>query len=90
MNIPIGEIEERLKKVLLSRSTQPLNSEEIRPDLPLVGKGLGLDSVALLELVVGIEEEFGILLDDSALTVEHFESLSTLARYVQTVLDGKA
>lgn len=90
MPIPIEEIEARLKKVLLQRSTQPLNPEEITPDVPLVGKGLGLDSVALLELVVGLEEEFGILLDDSALTVERFESLGTLARYVHTVLDGKA
>lgn len=90
MKVQIVEVEERLKKVLLQRSTQPLNPEEIKPDVPLVGKGLGLDSVALLELVVGIEEEFGIFLDDSALTIEHFESLGTLARYVQTVLDGKA
>lgn len=89
MQIAIAEVEERVKKVLLKLSTQPLNPEEITSTVPLVSKGLRLDSVALLELVVGIEEEFGIFLDDSALTVEHFESLGTLARYIQAQLDGQ-
>ena len=90
MTPTIGEIEERLKKVLLERTSRPLEPEEIHSDVALVGKGLALDSVALLEFVVGVEEEFEIILDDSALTIEHFEALSALARYVLAQLQAEA
>jgi len=85
MTLSIEEVEERLKKVLLER-TGHLKAEEIHSGVALVGKGLALDSVALLEFIVGLEEEFDLILDDSALTVEHFEALGTLARYVRAQL----
>jgi acyl carrier protein len=47
---------------------------ELRPDLPLGGGGLGLDSIALVEVLVECEEQFGVtiaaeMLDQSSLTV---------------------
>jgi acyl carrier protein len=81
-HVSIADIECRLKKVLLSRLGDRVTADEIHSETPLVKNGLGLDSVALLQFVVGIEEEFDLMLDDSALTDEHFRSLSTLAGYV--------
>lgn len=84
MNLPIEQIEKQLKKVLLECTTQPVKAEDIHSDIALLGQGLALDSVALLEFIVGAEDEFNILLDDSALTVEHFKTFNTIARYIQT------
>jgi len=78
----ITDIERRLKQVLLERLGERVTAEEIQSETPLVRNGLGLDSVALLEFVVGIEEEFDLMLDDGALTIEHFRSLSSLAAYL--------
>jgi acyl carrier protein len=89
MDGAIAQIEERLKKLLLERTTQAVDANEITSSVALVGGGLALDSVALLEFVVGVEEEFEIFLDDSELTIEHFESLNALARYVETLLEEK-
>jgi acyl carrier protein len=80
--VSVADIECRLKNVLLSRLGDRVTADEIQSDTPLVKNGLGLDSVALLQFVVGIEEEFDLMLDDSALSEEHFRSLSTLAAYV--------
>jgi acyl carrier protein len=41
-----------------------------------------LDSLALVELVVVIEERFGIAIDDSEFTGEVFETLGSLAAFV--------
>lgn len=89
MSTPLEALEERLKKVLIERTNAAVPIDQIRSDIALVGSGLALDSVALLEFVVGVEEEFGLIIDDSALTVQQFESLRTLARFIQSELEAQ-
>ncbi len=43
---------------------------------------LGLDSTAIMSLVVGIEERFGIEIPDRDITLDNFSSLGTITRYV--------
>ena len=83
-HVDIGEIEARLKKLIAMVSCEQVKTDAIRPNVALVKEGLALDSVAILQLLVAIEDEFEILLDDSQLTVATFESIGTLARYVET------
>ena len=63
-----------------------LGIEERRESLSAQTELLGgipeLDSLALLELVVVIEERFGIAIDDSEFTGEVFETLGSLAAFV--------
>ena len=86
MNPSIEEVQHRLKRVLLSNLSQSLNSTEIHAEVALLEDGLALDSIALLEFVVGIENEFGLLLDESTLSTESFESLTTIAHLVHSML----
>lgn len=77
------KIEGKIKEILISEL-------EIKPGVlatcdsstPLLGKGIGLDSVETLSLVAGIEKEFDIQIDDDDLTVDLFKNLGTLAEYV--------
>ena len=80
-------VEQRLKSVLLSVIKTPIDPDSVQPGVPLVHKGLSLDSVTLLEFILGIENEFNIMLDDGALTPAHFESLSSLALAVNAQID---
>ncbi len=50
---------------------------------PLLSSGLNLDSVAVLELIMEIETEFGVQFSDSDLSVELFKTVGTLARAVE-------
>lgn len=52
---------------------------------PLLGSLPELDSMAVLELVAALEQRFGITVDDDDVTAEVFETLGTLAAFV----DGK-
>ena len=85
-----NSVEQRLKSVLLSVIRTPIDPDSIQPDVPLVHKGLSLDSVTLLEFILGIEGEFNIMLDDGALTPAHFESLTALALAVQAQIDRQS
>ncbi|HEU4724431.1 MAG TPA: acyl carrier protein [Candidatus Eisenbacteria bacterium] len=51
---------------------------------PLLRTGI-LDSLGILEVVAFIESEFGIAVADEELVPESFESIATMARFV----DGK-
>jgi acyl carrier protein len=57
---------------------------------PLLGTGIGLDSVETMALVLAIEQEFDISVPDSGLNATLFENLETLAKYVlHKVTEGR-
>ena len=49
---------------------------------PLLGRGIGLDSIEALRLALGLEKEYDIRIPDADLTVELFGSLGALIEYV--------
>jgi acyl carrier protein len=77
-----SSIEERVKKVIIERLQISMSDRDLARETPLIGKGLGLDSVGILELVVGIEEEFDVVLDDSEISLELFECIGSLSDYI--------
>jgi acyl carrier protein len=80
------EVETRLRKVLLETLSDPPEAFALGADVALIGSGLALDSIALLELVVELENEFEIVLDETTLRAEDFASISTLVDYVASML----
>ena len=76
-------IEQRIKLILISQlGVDPETVCQSGPQTPLIGRGIGLDSVEAMALAVGIEEEFDIEIPDDELTVDLFETIAALAEYV--------
>ncbi len=77
------KIEEKIKLILISElEVNPAILATIDSSTPLLGRGIGLNSVETLTLVAGIEEAFDMQIDDADLTAELFKSLGTLVEYV--------
>ncbi len=73
-------IADKLREILVDSLRLPMKPEDIGYETELFGEGLGIDSVDILELVVGIEAEFGL-----QMTVEHrpyFKNLETLSSFI--------
>jgi len=51
-------------------------------DAPLLGHGIGLDSLEAMVLITGMEEAFDIIVDDADLSEELVRSIDTLVDYV--------
>jgi acyl carrier protein len=85
MPLTVDDVRRRLANVLATRVVR-MDPQSLSAETPLIKSGLNLDSVALLEFVVGIEEEFGIVFDDAALTADRFRSLGTLAQYIHDIV----
>jgi acyl carrier protein len=64
--------------------------EPIQADTGLVGSGLWLDSVAVLEVLMALEKEFGIELDRSTLSREGtLDTVGSLAGVVRSLTHGE-
>lgn len=73
------ELKNEIIKVLNLEGVKP---EDINNDDELFGKGLGLDSIDALELIVMLEKNYGIKLTDPAQGKEIFKSIRVMAEYV--------
>ncbi len=78
----ISQVRDRLKRLIVERLKLNIKPEDIGDDSPLFGEGLGLDSIDALELVVGLEQEFGVQVPDEAVGREAFASINALAGFV--------
>jgi acyl carrier protein len=65
-----------------------ISPESIGDTDPLFGGGLDLDSVDLLDLVVGVEKEYGIRIASAAEGREILASVSSLAEHVSRSRSG--
>ncbi|MFW2404878.1 MAG: acyl carrier protein [Gammaproteobacteria bacterium] len=57
-------------------------STPLSEDTGLFGRGIGLDSVDVLRLVVAIEAQYDLTLEDAELTPDKFSSVGTLADFI--------
>lgn len=78
------EVMDRVKRLIIERLRLSIEPDEIAEDAPLFGIGLGLDSVDVLEIVVGIEQEFGITVTDEDMQV--FRSVNTIVDFIMDKL----
>ncbi len=72
-----------LAKKLVETLGLDMAPESVDPAAPLIGAGLGIDSIDTLELVVMIERDYGVKIDNRAAGVEAFASLDALANYIR-------
>lgn len=79
-----ANVRARMKRVLVeSLMLEGLTPEEIGDDEPLFGEGLGLDSVDALELVLGIEQEFGVKIGNDEMDRSAFRTVASLSEFVE-------
>jgi acyl carrier protein len=72
-----------LKEFIVRRLKLPIAADAIEDEAPLVGGGLGLDSIDVLELVVGLEKEYGLTIRDVADGKKALGSVRLLAEFVE-------
>ena len=74
------ETTETVRSILAEVGTRPDLSGVTNTDSLLSSSVV--DSVAMVNLVTALESRFGIMIDDSELTPEHFDSVEAIVRLV--------
>ena len=77
------ELIEKLKLQIIEQlNLEDVEPEDIDPDEPLFGDGIGLDSIDALELIVLLEKEYGIKIENPKDGQKIFFSLNSLAEFI--------
>lgn len=78
------ELKENLKRQIVEQlNLKDIKPEEIGDDQPLFVEGLGLDSIDALELIVLLQQHYGIRLTKAEEGPAVFRSVNTMAEYIQ-------
>ena len=84
--VPTPDFDALLKEVaeiIVSALNLEMSPDEIVPDAPLFGDGLGLDSIDILEVALVVSKRYGFQLKaDNEDNVKIFTSLRTLAAHI--------
>ena len=80
----MDDLKRQIKEVIVSSlQLEDVKPEDIDDAEPLIGTGLGLDSIDALELGVALKKKFGVKLSaESADNKKHFASVDALAEYI--------
>ncbi len=72
-----------LKEIISNKLDVSIKINEIDDNIPLFEDGLGLDSIAIVNLIVLIEAEFNFKFQDEEITMSLFQDLNTLASFIE-------
>jgi acyl carrier protein len=77
-----GEYDSAIGRILVESLELTLDAAELAPTTDL-RDDLGLDSAALLELVLALEAEFGLEIDVEEITEANFRTIRAIAQFVR-------
>lgn len=83
----IDEIKSELKNIFAERLDMDLSEIEASDDDPLFGDEWGIDSVDVIDIVLGVEEKFKVKIKQDEDVEKHFASLNALAAHVKELTE---
>ena len=82
--MPMTEQELQLARLIVDTLNLEVAADEIDPDAPLYGEGLGLDSIDILEMALAISKTYGVQLrSEDENNRKIFASLRRLNEHLQ-------
>ena len=77
-----AQLKQQIKEMIVERLFLKVEAGQIGDEENLM-ESYGIDSVNLFEIVVGMEEQFGISFEDDDFSVDLFATVDSLAEFVE-------
>jgi acyl carrier protein len=80
-----ADLQREVAELMIECLNLEVTADQITPDDPLYGEGLGLDSIDVLEVALEVSKRYGLQLRSDSEDNEHiFSSLRSLSDYIAT------
>ncbi len=77
-------IGEKVRQLVIGKFNLDINPQDISTEQSLVELGVGVDSVSTLEFIMELEEEFGVSIDESEVSLEILETVEKLSEFISS------
>ena len=80
-----ADLQREVAELMVECLNLEVTADQIIPDAPLYGEGLGLDSIDVLEVALVVSKRYGLQLGSDGADNRHiFSSLRSLSDYIAT------
>ena len=79
-----NSIKNKVKSVIIDSLELDIAPDEMDNKDLLFGEGLGGNSMALMEVIVGLEKAFEIEISDEELIMDVFETVNSIAEFIKS------
>jgi acyl carrier protein len=80
-----ADLQREVAELMVECLNLEVTPDQIAPDAPLYGEGLGLDSIDVLEVALEVSKRYGLQLRSDSEDNQHiFSSLRSLSDYIAT------
>jgi serine O-acetyltransferase len=79
---PDATVLRRLVDVIAGSTAVATPACAIGKSTALLGEGFGLDSLEMLHVISAVEEEFGLTIDEGALSISHLQTVGSFAAFI--------
>lgn len=76
-----------VKSVLRDSLQLADRADELHADSGLLGEMPEMDSMAVVTILTALEDRYGFIVEDDEISAETFETLGTLAQFVENKMD---
>lgn len=80
-----SELKAEIRAMIVERlflDRKGVKPEDIADDADLM-ETYGIDSVELFEIVVGVDEDYGVVLDEDDFSIERFKTVDSIAALIE-------
>lgn len=83
MNASVDPLIDELKSKIIRTFELNLAPDQLDSNAPMLGTGLGLDSIDALELTILVEKDYGVTIGNGSAATQAFASITALAGYIR-------
>ncbi|UII27574.1 phosphopantetheine-binding protein [Fulvivirga maritima] len=76
------EIKKKIRSIIANDLDANINEEDLSDDVSLYDGGIGLDSIAIINLIVELENKFDISFDETEINAQLFSNINSLADFI--------
>jgi acyl carrier protein len=83
----LDSIREKLRGIIAGDLDANIDIRDLRDDVSLYDDGLGLDSIAIINLIVLVEKKFDINFEEQEISSSIFASIDHLSRFIASKMN---